>query len=213
MSTQQETDGNEQDVLEIPSIFLPQDASNGSYIAFMIDPTVSVGTFLHWFQPNLVPSANRNLTVDVVATNASTAVGASWIYPQPPADGYAHQYVVLLYRQPSNWAVPSNYSRINPPANLYARFPFDMADFQRASGLSDPVGTDYFRVLNGTAEQTSSIATATPSAATMGSGSSSASATSPSAVASYTGNSADVKGIHDMVVAGWAGVFALPFLL
>lgn len=178
----------------------------------MIDPTISLGTFLHWFQPNLVPDANGNLTVDVVAINASTAVGASWIYPQPPADGYAHQYVVLLYRQPPNWAVPSNYSTINPPADIYARVSFDMADFQRAAGLSDPVGTDFFRVLNGTAEQTSSIATATPSAATA-SGGSSASTTSVTPVASYTGNAAPIKGVHDMIVAGWAGVLALPLLL
>lgn len=177
----------------------------------MIDPTTAAGTFLHWFQPNLVPSANRNLSVDVVATNASTAVGASYIYPQPPADNYAHQYVILLYRQPPNWAVPSNYSRINPPASVYDRFPFDMADFQRAAGLGDPIGTDWFRVLNGTAEQTSSLATATPTAA-MTSGGSSATTTSASGVASFTGKAA-AKSVHDMAVAGWAGVLALPWLL
>lgn len=203
-----------EDVLNVPSITLPRNASNGSYAAFMIDPTTSVGTFLHWFQPNLVPSANGTLTIDIAATNASTAVGATYIYPQPQADGYAHQYVVLVYQQPANWAVPSNYSRINPPANLYARFPFDMADFQRAAGLSDPVGTDYFRVLNGTAEQTSSLAGATASA-TMASGSSSAAATTASAsgVASKTGNAAATKGMHDVAAAGWAGMLALPLLL
>lgn len=205
--TQQDTD-DVKDVLNVPSIILPRNASYGPYAAFMVDPTTSIGTFLHWFQPNLILSANGTLTIDVVATNASTAIGASYIYPQPPADGYAHQYVILLYQQPPNWAVPSNYSRINPPADVYARFPFDMADFQRAAGLSEPVGTDYFRVLNGTAEQTSSLAGATPSA-TMASGSASATATA----ASKTGNAAPTKGVHDLVVAGWAGILALPMIL
>lgn len=200
---QQDTD-NVKDVLDVPLIVLPRNRSYGPYAAFMIDPTTAAGTFLHWFQPNLVPGGNGNLTVDVVATNASTAIGASWIYPQPPADGYAHQYVILLYQQPPNWAVPSNYSRVSPPANVYARFPFDMADFQRAAGLDDPIGTDYFRVLNGTADQTSSIAGATSSAI--------ATTTSASGVASKTGNAAATRGVHGIVAAGWAGVLALPLL-
>lgn len=78
--------------------------------------------------------------------------------------------------------------------------------------MSDPVGTNYFRVVNGTAEQTSVFATATPSTGTA-SGSSSVSATSASAEASATGNAATGKGVHDMVVAGWAGVLALPLIL
>lgn len=186
----------------------------------MIDPATAAGAFLHWFQPNLVPSANGSLTVNTTALNASTAVGASYIYPQPQADGYAHQYVILLYRQPSYWQVPSNYSSINPPTDLYARLLFDMADFQQASGLSAPVGTNYFRVFNGTAEQTSSLATATKtglgapttaSAATTASGASSASTTSAFATVSFTGRAAVVGATSD--VFGMVGAGVLTFLL
>lgn len=209
---------NCEDVLDVPSVFVNSSAPAGNYVVFMIDPTTDMGTFLHWFQPNLVADSNGNLTVDVTTQNASTAVGASYIYPQPPAENFAHLYVILLYQQPPNWAVPSNYSTINPPSDITARLGFDIADFQRASGLSDPIGTNFFRVLNGTAEQTSTIATATPTftaASSSGSGATTASATSTteSATSTASGNAAAMNGGGTMSMATWAGIFGLPLFL
>ena len=145
--------------MQTPSIFLDISASNTSYTAFMIDP--SARNFLHWFQPNLTPKLNRNLTVDLATGNASSATGATYINPQPRADGIAHEYVVLVYQQPPAWIVPSKYNTINPPGSLEARIGFDMADFQEVSGLKSPVGTTFFKVLNGTSEQSRALLSAT----------------------------------------------------
>lgn len=134
--------------------------------------------------------------------------GAFYIYPQPPADGLAHSYVVLLYQQPLNWTLPTNYSGIvgTDMTALQNRYGFDAADFQQSAGLNGAlVGTNYFRVLNGTAEQSSSLATATMTGSTstiasvgattspgaVGTGS----ATSSSLVASHTANAAADVGI------------------
>lgn len=185
-----------------------------TYVAFMVDPATARGPFLHWFQPNLVSDSTGELSVDVTVKNASTAVGAKYIYPQPPDDGYAHEYVILLYAQPSNWDVPTNYSTINPPAADSDRLGFDMAIFQSASGLSDPVGTDYFRVINGTAAQSSTVATATPTAASTSSGGATAASTttgsSTSSSTSATGNAAPTNGLAQLVIAG---AFAVPLFL
>lgn len=161
---------------------------------------------LHWLQPNLVVGSGNNLTVDVTVRDASSAIGAPYITPAPPQGEGPHTYVVLLYEQPPRWSVPSNYSTINPPADVNARIGFQIADFESASGLGEPVGANYFRVLNGTAQETSSAeAAATVSASSTGAASatattertasSGASTSSASASASATSNGAEALSI------------------
>ncbi|KAK4500004.1 hypothetical protein PRZ48_008190 [Zasmidium cellare] len=147
---------SQNDVQDSPSLAL-SNSSNVNYVAFMIDPTSRSGTYLQWLQPNLIADTTGKLTVDTTATGASSAVGATYDAPDPPTDDYAHEYVILLYQQPANWAIPRSYSSINPPPQTRKRIGFVMADFQQAAGLDAPVGANYFRVFNGSPQATSSL--------------------------------------------------------
>lgn len=154
---------------------------------------------LHWLQPNLVSqNGSLNLTVDVTATGASPAVGAPYLPPTPPGGSGAHRYTFLLYEQPDMWMFPTNYSQLNPPSDSSARSPFNVSDFVTAAGLGQVIGANFLRVLNGTAQETSSVASATGTAAPAGSASatatgttsSGASGSSSAATPSATGSSA-----------------------
>lgn len=131
---------------------------------FLIDQDVTYNhsrvTFLHWLQPNLQASTDA-LTVVNIADGASTAIGAPYIPPSPPADSVTHRYTFILFEQPSQWIIPSSYVTINPPADSVARIGFNITNFVAASELGEPLAANYMRVLNGTAAETSSASTET----------------------------------------------------
>lgn len=83
----------------------------------------------------------------------------------------------MLFRQPANWTIPSNYSSIDLPADLYARAYFNLPDFLSSSGLGAPIEATFFRALNDTAQESASAATATIGNSAMPAGESFASAT------------------------------------
>lgn len=152
----------------------------------MIDQDVlQMGTrmeLLHWFQPNLVATSdNANLSFDPTVAGASTAVGATYLTPTPPGGDIPHHYTLTLFSQPQDWAVPSQFATVNPPANSSARIGFNLTDFVSASGLQ-PIASNYFRVLNGTAAETSSYATMDGSAVISTSTMAGASSTMPASV-------------------------------
>ncbi|KAK5047417.1 hypothetical protein LTR84_006513 [Exophiala bonariae] len=171
-------------VLEPPTAFAPQGATNAEeYILFMIDQDVprngSRVALLHYFAPNLL-STNATLALEGAGSgNESTAVGASYIPPTPPGGDGPHRYTFLLYAQPNNFTIPAEYTSISPPNSTADRVGFDIVGFAEAAGLGQPLAANYLRVLNGTAEETSSAATA--SATSTGSAIVSTSATGPAA--------------------------------
>ena len=122
-------------------------------------------TLLHWLYPNLVGQPNSTLTQDNLTAGASTAVGAAYIPPTPPGGSGPHRYTFLLFEQPENWAIPSEFVTINPPADSSARIGFNITEFISASGLDEPIAANYLRVLNGTAAETSSAESMTGTAA------------------------------------------------
>jgi phosphatidylethanolamine-binding protein len=130
----------------------------------MIDQDVprngSKVTLLHWLQPNLVATPEA-LSVINIMDGASTAIGAEYIPPTPPANSGPHRYTFLLFEQPSMWVIPAEFATINPPADTSARIGFDISEFVAASGLSAPVAANYLQVLNGTSAESSSAATET----------------------------------------------------
>jgi phosphatidylethanolamine-binding protein len=175
------------DVLEAPNVSLPEDGvTNQGYVVIMIDqdvpaqaadpsaPEGSRTTILHWLQPNLIATEDI-LTVDVTMEAASTAIGAPYRPPTPPGGDIAHRYTFLLFEQPDNWAIPAEYSGINPPSesNPSAIFGFNITEFMAASGLAEPLAANFLRVINGTEEASSSASTETltsmPSTTTEGS--------------------------------------------
>lgn len=202
------------DVLETPVALGRAGATTQStYILFMVDQDVQATQgqprveLLHYFQPNLFGSSEV-LSFDAQAENATTAVGATYIPPTPPAGDGPHRYTILLYLQPEGFSVPSQFASIDPPADVNARIGFDMAGFAQAAGLGEPVAAVWFQVENkGTASNNSSSsgtasATATGSSSastgtaestatqTQGSSSASGSSTSSASVPASTGNNA-----------------------
>ncbi|KIW26473.1 uncharacterized protein PV07_09566 [Cladophialophora immunda] len=209
------------DVLYGPTVYGPQNATEeATYILFMVDEDVNTGNgprvqLLHYFQPNLV-GINHELSVQPQARNATTAVGAEYLTPSPPAGDGPHRYTLLLYPQPEGFTVPQAYISFSPPADTNARYPFNMSGFAEAAGLGQPVAANWFRVVNDTTSSTSTAsssagpATATAattsvetSAATSASASSGASASTSSAANAAAGLD-EVRGSAIELVAGLA---------
>ncbi|TFK95283.1 hypothetical protein BDV98DRAFT_484353, partial [Pterulicium gracile] len=65
---------------------------------------------------------------------------AEWLAPAPPSGSDAHRYVVLLYKQPSNFSDQSIVIPGTPPPILN----FDVATFAAQVGLGEPVGGMFF---------------------------------------------------------------------
>lgn len=173
----------ELDVLETPVALGQASATRQStYMLFMVDQDVEATPgqprveLLHYFQPNLFGSSEV-LSFDAQAENATTAVGATYIPPTPPAGDGPHRYNILLYLQPEGFTVPSQFASIDPPADASARIGFDMAGFARAANLGEPVSAVWFQVENteggssssGSSGSSSATGSATGSAATTGS--------------------------------------------
>ncbi|RFU25498.1 hypothetical protein B7463_g10828, partial [Scytalidium lignicola] len=161
----------QQDLANAPVFYLPSGAlTNGTYTMIMIDQDVLQNnartTFLHWFQPNLVASPGGPLVVQPNAANASTAPGAPYITPSPPAGSGFHNYNFVLFAQTQNFTVPALYASIDPPVDGSARIGFNITDFVAQSGLGSPVAANYMRVINATGTALTSTANASPTANT-----------------------------------------------
>lgn len=184
------------DVFYAPTVYGPQSATQqATYMLFMIDQDVNTGSgprveLLHLFQPNLVGGGSQALSVQISAKNATTAVGAEYVTPSPPGGDGPHRYTLLLYPQPANFAVPQAFASFSPPADLNARYPFNMTGFAEAAGLGQPIAANWFRVVNDTTDATSS------SSSSLASGSATASATS--AATSSASSAASAAGLVEV---------------
>lgn len=152
----------QKDALKAPTVLAPGSSSASTYLILMIDP---FGPFLHWLQPSLIPTSSSDRTLHKNNASSGSLIGAEYVYPLPPAGTGAHDYVVLLYSQPSGWQFPQEYEDLNPPASLDLRMGFDVVDFVEAARLGEPIGANYFRVINETTSASSSPAV--PSATSM----------------------------------------------
>jgi phosphatidylethanolamine-binding protein len=133
---------------------------------FMIDQDVprngTTFTLLHWFQPDLHRTMdNSTLSVIMIDDNTTSIQGAPYIPPTPPGGSGPHRYNFILYAQPPNFTLPSQYASINPPASTADRIGFNLTAFAAAANLQQPIAANYLRVLNGTESETSSAETAT----------------------------------------------------
>ncbi|KAI9677849.1 MAG: hypothetical protein M1829_002346 [Trizodia sp. TS-e1964] len=133
-------------------------ALKGTYILLVIDP--DAGTFaevLHWLQPGLTSIANGSVNAAgfvPLTTNAQPI--SQYVGPAPPLNTGYHRYTLLLFSQPANFSVPSAFAGFKYP-NITG---FNTANFVKAAGLGPVVAANYFRVINGTANSTTTTSTA-----------------------------------------------------
>ncbi|KAF2500319.1 PEBP-like protein [Lophium mytilinum] len=203
------------DTANPPSISTPvyQNASSGGRsIIFLIDRDVprngSRVTLLHWLVPNVTVSSGGGLTLDIPVPQEGETGGAPYLQPSPPVGDSPHTYTFLLFPQPDNFTIPSEFASINPPADSSARIGFNISSFAKAAGLMAPLAANYMQVQNLTGV-TGVATTFPPVAATSTPTSSESTATAP---ATYTGAAAVVGDNLGVGVLG-AAVAALAALL
>lgn len=143
---------------------------------------------LHWLVSNvtLSSSSNDNTTLSIPSPGE-----ASYRQPSPPVGDTPHAYTILLFAQPANFSVPSQFADV-----LQSRVFFDTSAFVAAAGLLEPVAANYFRVQNLTGTPTQSFPPPRSPSATPGNGSSSTPVASPGGAAGL--------GLGDRM--GWAVV-------
>jgi hypothetical protein len=110
-------------------------------------------TLLHWLV--------TDIDISRTPASVSTAGGAPYLQPNPPAGDSAHRYVFLLYAQPDGFAIPSKYSSIIPPQNTTARIGFDLNTFVTDTSLKAPLAANYITVQS---TQSANVSTTFPPA-------------------------------------------------
>lgn len=137
--------------------------TDGTYLVIMLDLDVPRGgstTLLHWLQTDFTLSPNRVVT-PTSSANTSSTPGASYIGPNPPP-GNPHRYVLWMFAQPADFAIPESFGNINPPASSADRIGFNLTEFVAVAELDEPLAANYFTVVNSSSATTAS-STARPS--------------------------------------------------
>ncbi|GAP90526.2 putative PEBP-like protein [Rosellinia necatrix] len=127
--------------------------ANGTYIWMLIDLDASSNfanpgagqpaTYLHTVLRDF--KASGAASEAGVTTLKTTATGpVAWFAPQPPAQNppHPHRYTNLLWEQPANWQIPSAANSMLQSQKLG----FNVPNFIKAAGLSDPIAANYFNV-------------------------------------------------------------------
>lgn len=104
-------------------------------------------TLLHWFVPNVTLDFDGPYLSIPIPENTTTD-GAPYLQPSPPVGDSPHTYTFLLFSQPGNFTVPSEFESINPPAGVTARIGFSISAFVEAAGLQAPLAASYMQVQN-----------------------------------------------------------------
>lgn len=123
----------------------------GNLLLVMIDPDApspdmpTSSAILHWMAPNLAATTNAQdfgpLQGQSVLSN-STPNAVPFAPPGPPATSSAHRYLLFLFEQPQNFAVPAQFAQFN----AMNRANFDLNGFIAAAGLSAPLAVNFMYV-------------------------------------------------------------------
>lgn len=123
----------------------------------MVDPsfnaTVPTNTVLHTIAGNLTTgqiynNATWNNNASTVSLTMPTPVAAPYVGPEPQPNTPTHNYTIMIFRQPSNFAIPSKYAQWMPlnESNPYTRTNFPVVQFTKDTGLGQPMAATYFRL-------------------------------------------------------------------
>lgn len=123
-------------------------------ISVVLKPGALPKTLIHWVRPYLQPENDS-------FKPTSTAPLVPYM-PPGPSPGQTHNYIVLLFEQPSNFKVPESYTPYfsNITASVNNRIGFNLTEFTDATELKQPVAANWFRVSSPV--QSTSTASASP---------------------------------------------------
>jgi phosphatidylethanolamine-binding protein (PEBP) family uncharacterized protein len=114
-------------------------SSTAKGLLIMIDPDINMGdrktTYLHW----LIPDVDLSHEKAAVPTTGSNIV--SYLQPSPPAGDPPHRYTFLLYSQPGNFSIPSEFATLQ----LFT-LGFDVSAFATAARLGQPKAATFMQV-------------------------------------------------------------------
>ncbi|KAF2791352.1 PEBP-like protein [Melanomma pulvis-pyrius CBS 109.77] len=146
------------DTVNPPNITTPVWTSNGKAVLFMVDSDVPRnGTrveLLHWLVSDVTLSGNNTLSFPGPGE-------APYRQPSPPVGDTPHAYTLVLFPQPENFSIPSQFTDV-----LQTRVFFNMSNFVAAAGLGQPIAANYIKVQNLTGTPTQTFPPPRPTNAT-----------------------------------------------
>lgn len=123
----------------------------GKMLVVMVDPDApspdapTAAAILHWMAADLsATTAAQDFGAlqgqSVLASTTPNAV--PFAPPGPPATSSAHRYLLFLFQQPDNFAVPAEFAQFN----AQNRANFDLKAFVAAAGLGAPLAANFMFV-------------------------------------------------------------------
>ncbi|KAF1923600.1 PEBP-like protein [Didymella exigua CBS 183.55] len=154
---------------------------------------------VHWVALNVTlgPSSSASNSTPLVIPNGPVP----YLQPSPPVGDVPHSYNVVVFQQPANFSLPSQYSNLTQN-----RVPFNVSQFVRDTGLGQPIGGSYFQVQNLTGTPTTTFPPARSPTSTSGGNATTTEFTG--AAAQLSGDRAVWIGLSTVFIAGFAA-FAL----
>ena len=169
---------------------------NGDYLFALVDPDAespqnpNISQYLHFLQPGLTfPSSSSAPAASYPATFNSAPI-VPYTQPAPPSFSTAHRYIGLLFSQPRNFTVPTNFQQYNATYRMF----FNITTFAAEAGLGAPVLANYFLVSNQTM-----TANATTNATATSTG---------MPIATFTGEAPTFRVAWLCIMAGVVGAYA-----
>lgn len=180
-------------VLEAPDVGFA--GGNETYAIFMMDFSVETNnstdlntTVLHWAATGL---SSLDGTSSLTSQQAQIA---PYIPPHPPS-GQTHTYGVILFKEPTNFAIPAdfiplinNITSTDPLSSIPFRIGFNLTRFADEARLNKPIAADFYLVSESTVTATNSTSTTAGPTAT---------SSKSSAIQSASG--ATIWGVEKMV--------------
>lgn len=122
-----------------------------------IDPNATRPSFLHWLQTNLTANPRSPSENDKTLLTSNTPATDPYIKPQPPRGTGRHRYILLLFQQPADFAIPAAFANIVHPQQTTDRSAFNLTAFVNAAGLDAPVAANFFFAENSTVTPSASV--------------------------------------------------------
>ena len=110
-------------------------------IAVDLDAPYGSAPFLspivHWIQTGFKPDSASTLITE-------TPVLVDWLPPSPPPFSAPHRYLVIIYRQPPSFDLPTWEAKWKKPVGIPARCRWKLDDFVKQADLSHVLASNYF---------------------------------------------------------------------